>query len=69
MSYCKVFDVCLLTIKYVSTVQYLSISFQYIHNLSLSHFSQLKVAVQLRCHVTALISVLSEYLVYSEYSR
>ena len=32
----------LLTIKYVSTVQYLSISFLYIHNLRLSHFSQLK---------------------------
>ena len=32
----------LLTIKYISTVQYLSISFLYIHNLRLSHFSQLK---------------------------
>ena len=36
------FDVCLFTIKYVATVQYLSISFLYIHALRLSHFSQLK---------------------------
>ena len=34
--------VCLLTMKYISTVQYLSLSFPYIHNLWLSHFSQLK---------------------------
>ena len=36
--------VCLLTIKYVSTVQYLSISilYMYIHNLRLSDFAQLK---------------------------
>ena len=34
--------VCLLTIKYVLTAQYLSISFLCIHNLRLSHFSQLK---------------------------
>ena len=50
--------VCLLTIKHVSTVQYLSISFPYIHNLRFSHFSQLKgnlVAVELRGHATALI--------------
>ena len=48
--------VCFLTIKYVSTVQYLSISFLYIRDLRLSHFSQSKkVAVELLCHATALI--------------